>query len=111
MVILKTNSNLSFLKSEKLELFVEILIHEADPESRPVVIIVFAHVVRSYVRQYVRPSVPTFQNKMNFKRKQCSLLARLWVWPSGSLITPVLFNFIFIASLRICSEVHTRQQT
>ena len=25
-----------------------------------------------------------------FKRTQCSLLARLWVWPSGSLMTPVL---------------------
>ena len=36
-----------------------LLIHEADPQSRPVVIIVFAYVVRSYVRQYVRPSVPT----------------------------------------------------
>ena len=46
-----------------------LLIHEADPQSRPVVIIVFAHVVRL--------SVLTFQNKTNFKRKQCSPLARL----------------------------------
>ena len=62
-----------------------LLIHEADPQSRPVVIIVFVHVVR--------PSVPTFQNKTNVTRKQCSLLARLWVWPSGSLMTHhVLFN-------------------
>ena len=37
------------------------LIHEADPQ--PVVIIDFAHVIRSYVRQYVRPSVPTFKTK------------------------------------------------
>ena len=28
------------------------MIHSADPQSRPVVIIVFAHVVRSYVRPY-----------------------------------------------------------
>ena len=40
---------------------------------------------------FVRRSVPTFQNKSNFKRKQCSLLARLWVWLSGSLMTPVLW--------------------
>ena len=30
------------------------------------------------------------QNKT--KPKQCSLLARLWVWPSGSLTSPVLFG-------------------
>ena len=62
-----------------------------DPRGRPVVIIIFAHVVRSYVRPYIRPSVPTFQNKTNFKRKQRSPLARLWVWRGGSLMTPVLF--------------------
>ena len=73
-----------------------ILIHEADPQSRPVVIIVFAHVVLSSVR----PSVPTFQNKTNFKRKQCSLLARLWVWPSGSLMTPVLSYLIFQKAIK-----------
>ena len=43
-----------------------LLIHEADPQSRPVVIIIFAHVVcsyvRQYVRQYVRPS-PLFKTK------------------------------------------------
>ena len=61
-----------------------LLIYEADPQLWPVVIIVFAHVVRSYVS----PSVPTFQNKTNFKRN-CTLLARQWVWPSGS---PVLFS-------------------
>ena len=60
------------------------LIHEADPHSRPVVIIVFAHIVRP------SPLFKIYQNKTNFKRKQCSLLARLWVWPSGSLMTPVL---------------------
>ena len=35
------------------------LIHSADPQSRPVVIIVFTHVVR--------PSVPTFQNLAKHK--------------------------------------------
>ena len=49
-----------------------ILIHEADPQSRLVVIIVFAHFVRPHFSK---------QNK----------LERLWVWPSGSLMTPVLF--------------------
>ena len=61
------------------------LIHLANPQSRLVGIIVFAH--------FVRPSVrPHFSNlaKQN-NRKQCSLLARQWVWPSGSLMTPVLF--------------------
>ena len=40
-----------------------LLIHEADPQSRPVVIIVFAHVVHSYVCPSIRPPVPTFQTK------------------------------------------------
>ena len=41
------------------------LIHSADPQSRPVVIIVFAHVVRT-------PSIHfSKSNKTNFKRKQC----------------------------------------
>ena len=68
-------------------LFFPFPIHSADPQSRPVVIIVLA--VSS-----VLPSVPTFQklsNKANFKRRQCSLLARLWVWPSGSLMTQFFF--------------------
>ena len=64
---------------------------EADPQSRLVVSIVFAHVVR--------PSVPTFQNKTNVKRKQCLPLARLWVWPSGSLMTPVLSRINSLPSL------------
>ena len=57
-----------------------------DPLGRPtvtaVVIIVFAHVVGPHFSKSL--------SKQN-KRKQCSLLARLWVWPSGSLMTPVLF--------------------
>ena len=47
-------------------------------------------ICRSSVHLYVRPS-PLF--KTNFKWKQCSLLARLWVWPSGSLVTPVFYAF------------------
>ena len=38
---------------------------------------------------------PHFQNKTNFKLKQCPLLARLWVWPSASLMTPCLACFAF----------------
>ena len=37
-------------------------------------------------RPFVRPSVPNFQNLA----KQYAHMARLWVWPSGSLMTPVL---------------------
>ena len=42
-------------------------------------------------RPFVRPSqlLKIYQNKT--KWEQCSLLARLWVWPSGSLMTLVLF--------------------
>ena len=52
----------SYFTDDVLQVFAK-LIHEADPQSQQVVIIVFAHVVR--------PSVPTSQNKTNFKRKQC----------------------------------------
>ena len=82
---------------KRTNFFLFSLIHEANPQSRPVVIIVLAYVVRSYVRQYVHPSVPTFQNQTNFKRKQCLLMARLWVWPSGSLMTSVLFFLSFLS--------------
>ena len=40
------------------------------------------------------PSVsPHFSNltKQNNRKQCCSLLAGLWVWPSGSLMTPVLY--------------------
>ena len=72
------------MSKEKIHIYYALLIHSADPQSRLVVIIVFAYVVC--------PS-PLFKIKQNnFKRKQCSLLARLRVWPSGSLMTPVLFS-------------------
>ena len=87
-----------------LLLLLLLLIHEADPPTRQVVII--AHFVRSYVRQYVRMSMPTFQNKTNFQGKQCSLLARLWAWPSGSLMTPVLScSFCFITKALDCCSI------
>ena len=70
-----------------------ILIHSANPKSRPVGIIVFAHVVCSSLRPYVRPHFSNLEKQNN--RKQWSLLEWLWVWPSGSLMTPVLFHFIF----------------
>ena len=65
------------------------LIHSANPKSWPVGIIVFAHVVYPSVR-------PHFSNleKQN-NRQQCSLLAWLWVWSSGSLMTPVLWMYCF----------------
>ena len=85
----------------------DLLIHKADPQSRPVVIIVFAHVVRSY---FVRTSFPIFQNKTNFKQKQCSLLARLWVWPTGSLMTPDLFRLMFQKE-QICQKQDKRDRT
>ena len=68
------------------------LIHSANPKSRPVGTIVFGH-VRPSVRTYVRPNFSNLEKQNN--RKQCSLLAWLWVLPSGSLMTPVLWNPIF----------------
>ena len=59
------------------------LIHSTYPQSWPVGIIVFAHVVRTYSNS----------SKTNIKRKPCSLLTWLLVRPSGSLMTPVLFSF------------------
>ena len=45
----------------------ELLIHSAEPQSRPIVISVFAHVVRFYVRPQFSKSR---KNITNFKRKQ-----------------------------------------
>ena len=73
-----------------------VLIHSANPQSRPVVITVFAHAVRPSIR-------PHFSNlAKQCNRKQWSLLARLWVWPSGSLMTPglsCLFQVIGFSSI------------
>ena len=74
------------VKSPLLFLCWWLLIHSANPKSRPVGIVVFAHVVRTS---------PLSNLAKQNNRKQCSLLAWLWVWPSGSLMTPVLFTNIF----------------
>ena len=65
-----------------------------DPRGRPTVTAGSDHCFCT-CRPFVRQSVLTFQNKTNLKRKKCSFLARLWVWPSGSLMTPVL-SFIVL---------------
>ena len=80
--------------SMHLPFLAEKLIHQADPQLRPVVIIVSAYVV------YPSPLFKIQQNKTNFKRKQCSILARLLVWPSGSLMTPVFYHlFLYLRLL------------
>ena len=56
-----------------------------DPRGRPTVTAGRNHCFCTS-RPFLRPSIPTFQNKTKFKQKQCLLLAKLWVWPSGSLI-------------------------
>ena len=50
---------------------------------------------------YVRPHFSNLEKQNN--RKQCSLLAWLWVWPSGSLMTPVLFLNIYFQQLNFIS--------
>ena len=65
------------------------MIHLANSKSRLVGIIVFALVVHLCIHLH-------FSNlaKQN-NRKQCSLLVWLWVWPSGSLMTHVLFVLFY----------------
>ena len=75
------------------------LIHSANPKSRPVGIIILAHVVRPYVR----PSSLFKSRKTQNNRKQCSLPGWLWVWPSGSLMTPVLLH-LFPHKLTFCTK-------
>ena len=75
-----------------------------DPLGQPKVtagigIIVFAHAVCPYVR-------PHFSNlAKQYCRKQYSLPARLWVWPSGSLMTPVVIVFFSFLQIFINFEV------
>ena len=47
---------------------------------------------------FVRPSVPSFQNIDKQNKSRVKITVGLWVWPSGSLMTPVLF-FSFQRSL------------
>ena len=67
-----------------------LLIHSADPQSRPVMIIVYTHVAR--------PSIRSYFSKYSKTRKPYSLLARLWVWPSGS---SMIFCFVVSNSKEI----------
>ena len=87
LIVVINGNTYSILRRPKS--YLSVLFSLIDPQSRPVVIIVFST---------CRPSVPTFQNKTDFKRKQCSLLARLWVWPSGSLMTHVLYPLVSIVA-------------
>ena len=75
-----------------------------DPLGQPKVTAGKDHCFRTYcpyVRTYVRPHFSNLEKQNN--RKQCSLLAWLWVWPSGSLMTPVLF-VLFCAILKSGDE-------
>ena len=50
-------------------------------------------------------SVRTFQihaSKTIFKLRQWSLLAGLWIWPKGSLTTPILFYIILRSEMCQC---------
>ena len=58
-------------------LFTNEALYYIDPRGRPTVTAGSNHcfcTCRPFVRPSVRPSVPTFQNKTNFKQKQCLLL-------------------------------------
>ena len=72
------------LKSDKNEVCSFELIHEADLQSRPVVITIL-HVLS--VRPYVRP---TLQNLAKQDKVQAGIViatgGTAWVWPSGSLM-------------------------
>ena len=52
------------------------LIHSADPQSRPVMIIAFTYVIRPSVRP--SPLFKMQQSKTNFQGKQCALLVE-WI--------------------------------
>ena len=68
----------------KYDLLRRILIHGADPKSRPVVIDIFARVVCTSVPHY-----QNLENKTIFKWEKRPLLAGLWVWPRGSLMAQI----------------------
>ena len=74
------------------------LFHSANSQSRPVGIIVFAHVVH--------PS-PLIKSSKK-QRKQCSLLEWLWVWPSGSLMTRTCLVMFVLPSVKICTCLYNK---
>ena len=68
------------------------LIHSADSQSRPVVIIIFAHVVRAYVRPYVHPHFSKqnkFQGKTIFTTAETVGLAE-WIMDDTCLVISVI---------------------
>ena len=71
-----------------------LLIHSADPQSRPVVITIFTHVVLPHFSQSRKTKHHSSENSDRY-------WAGLWVWPSGSLMTSVLSTYQFVWS--ICS--------
>ena len=78
--------NSSVLENGRHRCILSLLIHEANPQSLPIVFIVFAN---------DRPSVPNGHFSKYSKTKQISSKNNVhywrdWVWPSGSLMTPVL---------------------
>ena len=75
------------------------LIHEADPQSRPVVIIVFAHVVRLYVRTSVHPHFSKqnkFQENTMFVTGETVGLVG-WIIDDACLVYPI-FMYFFTSS-------------
>ena len=69
-----------------------ILINEAGPQSRPVVIIVFAHVVRSSVRLHFSKQ-NIFQAKTMFTTSETVSLTE-WIIDDSCLVCFVLLDFI-----------------
>ena len=53
--------------------YIELLIHEADPQSRPIMITIFTHVISTHICPYGRPSFQNFsnQNKFQVKNNDC----------------------------------------
>ena len=49
---------------------------------------------------------PLLKSSKTKQRKQCSPLARLWVRPSGSLMTPVLFSLLLQICWQICKVLN-----
>ena len=57
-----------------------------------------------FIRTYVRTSVPTFQNLTKQSENNVRYWRDYWVWPSGSLMTPVLYHFLLHKTFR--DQIH-----
>ena len=80
--------NTCLVRASTLYRVVTLLIHEDDPQSRPVVIIVFAHVVRPSVRPSVRlhfSKQNKFQAKTMFAPGETAGLAE-WIIDDTCLV-------------------------